>query len=289
MTIDVTVDESLHDDDESLTSDRQLPPDLILRILQLLPPNDLALSGRRTLRAAWQRFRLHRHATVHVSQPLPAYILHTAWAQACAAEALKHLPFQAKLLCLSTATASGSETNTSFAWSLVQPCLFPGLTPTHYVPLFRPHPDPGVAAAQRGKPHLLPWLVSHGCPLDPRRTLAALAQHCNMTQLQSAAQTLRLINNEEQGLGQGRAAVPSSHRYGGITTAAAASTTPDSLEKLQWLVEHLGCELTDEAPAAAAAAAGAGGVASGLPTLQWLRERGCPFQVGQRHAMPANS
>lgn len=50
-----------------------LPRDLILRILALLPPNDLALSGRLAFKAAAQQFAQPHQRTACISQPLPSH------------------------------------------------------------------------------------------------------------------------------------------------------------------------------------------------------------------------
>ncbi len=51
----------------------QLPRDLRLRILSLLPANDLTLSGRLAFKDAAQHFSGPRHRTVTLGQPLPSH------------------------------------------------------------------------------------------------------------------------------------------------------------------------------------------------------------------------
>ncbi len=250
---------------------RRFPTDLIIRVLLLLPHNDIALSARRLCRDVCQRLSLPTHHTVLLSQPLPhhardAFVRHGA-------EAVRHMSFLRKLLSLSTAAASGSEANLSGAWELLQPSLFAGplrATPySHYVSLYLGRgPDPGTAAARAGHAHVLPWLVVHGCPMHLPSTLAAVARHCDLGALQSSWELLRGVD-PQLSLGQEV-----------LDEAAACADHAAARAKVEWV-------LGASERAAAAAAAGGGGTgvmpsestavaaarAGNLPLLQWLVQR----------------
>ncbi len=114
-------------DNSSTGSPTQLPPDLLLYILRLLPRSDIALSARRACKAAWLHLCEEHHCTALLSQPRP---------QHAAAEAAQQLQPQLRLLTmeqkvqlLATAASSGTETNTEVPWGLVKPCLVHGMVP----------------------------------------------------------------------------------------------------------------------------------------------------------------
>ncbi len=276
----------------------RLPLDVVLRVLALLPPNDLALSGRLVCKSAAQHLRTrhpgprpddpqqaHPHPTVvDLALPLPQHAASEATLTHARGQ-LRQLPLHRKLPILCTAAASGCETNLAVALLVLQPCprhlLFraPRQQPAHCVGRSKGtssilEVDVGTAAARAGHAHLLPWLVEHRCPLDPRRTLVAAAQYCDLAGLQTACNVLRSYtgtNNSSSGSsgtgssdsgsgsGSGGSGSSGSTTSGGssgsssndagrfstgdvdeeVLNAAAESLTPDALAKLQWLLD--GC------------------------------------------------
>lgn len=129
--------------------------------------------------------------------------------------------------------------------------------------------DPGVTAARLRHTHLLPWLVHHRVPLLTHRTLAAVAQHCDLAALRSAWDLLQPTDSTDP-----RCATQ-------VLASAASSSTPDALDKLAWLLQQPGCVLT--VSVAAAAVESGEGVALGR--LQWLLERGCPLATDGARAV----
>ncbi len=252
----------------------RLPEELQLRVLGLLPRNDLALSCRFTCKGIGRMLSQPHHTTILLSQPLPPWISASHWQQQWQA-GLRKLTFAGKLRLLSTAAASGSEVNLEVAWRHVRPCLFPDLLPASHLSTRQPDTysarmtldDPGVAAAKAGHAHLLPWLVEHCCPLDPLRTLEAAAQHCDLAGLQNAWQLLapRLTMLE------GSPVIDAAR----VVRMAGRSLGLDARDKVAWLLDQATAEVTVPASgllrdqlllAAAQGAAAAGKV----PLLRWL-------------------
>ncbi len=196
-----------------------LPPDLRLRVLSLLPPNDLALGGRLSCKDAAQRFSEPHHRTARLGQPLHGHAITSAGARAGesaaegaeggggapvehASRAVTQLNFRQKLRLVTTAAASGCEANVEFALQLLQSHVFPELLHTdHYLGLMQegqprqrqgtippsPATDVGSAVVASGLAHLLPSLAQR-CPglLDPGATLEAAALHLSLAGLQAA-------------------------------------------------------------------------------------------------------
>lgn len=209
---------------------RQLPREVMHRVLQLLTPNELALNGRLTCRDASLHFADPPFSTLHLDQPLPPDVLTCPHVLGRAAECARLLPFWSRLQLLSTAAASGCTTNLTLAWQLLQPALIPELLSSgHYLRLTWRQllPDPGTAAARAGHAHLLPWLVAR-CRelLSPSSALAAVAQQCDLAALQEAWQLLKQVD-------------PSLALGGLAVDAAAESRTPDTAAKLGWLLAQL--------------------------------------------------
>ncbi len=180
-------------------------------------------------------------ATGAQSYPLSAAAA-TATADA-PSRAFHQLSFRRKILALSAATASGSETALAVAWALLRPCLFPGVPPERYCLPSHPWGDPGAAAARAGHPHLLRWLVQHRCPLDPANTLRAVARHCPLAELQAAWQLLRRDKRSVDGAVLTRGSGDVLPYSMGLELAgdAAQSVTPDAMEKMQWVLDVV-CE-----------------------------------------------
>lgn len=159
-----------------------VPPELITTVLSLLHPNEVALSARRTCKAAAQHFAEEHHRTAAIGQPLPPHAASGPLEEA--EEAMHSLSFRHKLRTLSVAAGSGSVVNLEVVWRLLQPCIFPELLQTTFYlqQLQRGKPeidDPGSAAAKRGHVSPLSWLLDR-CPglVYRSRTLEAAAQHC---------------------------------------------------------------------------------------------------------------
>ncbi len=255
---------------------RRLPAELQLRVLSHLPPNDVALGCRLMCKSISQLLNTPQYNAVRLSQPLPPWFAACPW-QPQWQPGLRKLTFAGKLRLLSTAASSGSEVNLEHAWGLVRPCLFPELlsgsslqrTPFYAQTWWH---DPGTQAAMSGHAHLLPWLVEHGCPVNPQRTLKAAAWYCDLAGLQAAWRTivprLSLPGEEDSGaLGPTRAET---------IRMAGNSGSPDARAKIAWLLddEATGVRCVPEVPraqllvAAAAGAAGAGDKA----LVQWVRD-----------------
>ncbi len=286
------------DGDTPVASTRQLPPDLQLHILSLLPPNEIACTARLTSKGAAQRFSTPHHLTAFFSLPLPPHVTAPCWIHAVqpAAHSLSH---KQRLLLPSTAARSGSTTNLALAWELLQPCLLSQLLQSgHYTRhLSVCGIDPGVAAATAGHVHLLPWLLIHNLTLPSTRILAAAAQHCNLASLRTAYQLIcehsaRSISSGSTGAGNPQRTRVDLLLRDSVLDAAAASLTQDANEKVAWLLEQqqqqqqqhdsragVSSETTalccspklSLRPATAVAAAAAGN----LHLMQWLRQQGC--------------
>ncbi len=259
-----------------------LPLELRLHILSFLPPNDLALGGRLSCKDAAQHFSQPPQRTVGLGQPLSAH------AAACWQEwgevALRELTLRQKLLLLRTAASSGCETNFELAWQLLQPHVFPELLQTDHYCTLQPATTSGLgpAVVAGGLAHLLPSLAQR-CPglLDPETTLRAAVLHCDLAGLQVAWGLLgqRLTHSLEQepsvwdSDGEEHDRVHPLWRR--MLGAAARSTTPDAVAKLDWALERGG-----EAARAALehkAVCGAAASTGDMARVQWLRERGFPW------------
>ncbi len=267
----------------------QLPSELQAVVVAWLQPTSRRSPGRLLSRDLSMRLS-NRAAQVRL--PLPPAACDAAW-QPHLHYALEQLTFDDKLVMLSAAAASGSETNLELAWGLLRPCLHPELLQRphgHAVPAFYDFPykfrgpDPGTAAVRAGHAGtVLPWLVRHGCPLAPENTLEAAAQHCDLAGLQAAWQLLGYSawtphNDATEsvlyctlaraaGLGGGDAAIPK--------LTWLRSVAPDALLRPRNLVQLLLWA------AVGAAAAGA------LPVLTWLRGQGLDLRSARIEALVA--
>ncbi len=261
-----------------------LLPELRLRILSLLPPNDVVLGGRLSSKDAAQRFSEPHHRTVHLaSQPLPGHVVDTAWCVEAARAATTQLTFRHKLLLLIRSPVSGCEANVEFMLQLMQQQLFPELLRTdHYLKVVPPpwrtwginFTDLGSAAVASGLARLLPSLEQR-CPglLDPAATLQAASRHCDLAGLQAAWEVLgeRMISTV-QGLAtawrSGEQQVAEVLQC--MLAAAADSLTADAVAKMDWVLDKgrvygMGCN-ADVWRAAAAS--------GDLARLQWLQKNG---------------
>ncbi len=293
--------------------DPALPSDLFLRILALLPPKDLAFSGRLACKEAAQRFMEREHRTVTLDQPLPSHVVTnittasagtstrstneatctgTTFAPGLleSAEAsLRELTFRRKLLLLSRAAASGCEVNCSFAWQLLQPHVFPELLQSDFYRRFlaleghkAPVPDVGSAAVASGLAHLLPSLVQR-CPglLDPGRTLEAAAQHCDLAELQAAwgllEQRLQSSLEEEGGQLPGSRAERVQGFWQHMLAGAAGSTAPEASHKMEWVLAN--APATCDRASILSHACGAAAASGDLARVRWLRERGLDWSA----------
>ncbi len=249
-----------------------LPTHLMIHILKQLPPNDIAWNARLSCKDANTHLAQQGHTTVLLSKPLSiccalAWVKHAT--DTTTSDPFDELTFVEKLQLLSTAATSGCTANLVVAWALVQPHLIPDVPPWYYYKAF-PHglTDPGTAAATAGHPHLIHWLYEHGCPLLPYHTLAAVARHCDLADLQSVWEMLPWDLYEErwwhEGYGRWTSPLPSSLHD---VAAAAAASSVDAIPKLQWMVSEHRPRILTEDVAKAAAARGDMGV------LRWLQEQ----------------
>ncbi len=179
-----------------------------------------------------------------------------------------------------------------------------------------PEVDIGVNAVTSGMSHLLPSLEDR-CPglLDPGRTLEAATRHCSLAGLQGAwdavGSRLRaslhaepdLDNDNEYDYGYDSdcnsedafdmtAEMPEWVREGrrrkwedrvhGVwqrtMAAAAGSSTPDAIAKMEWVLEH---GRGGVVPVEHAVVCGAAAATGDLARLQWLREHGFPWQTAE--------
>ncbi len=243
-----------------------MPPDLLLAVLSRLPPNEVALSARRTCRAAAQHFAEEHHRTATIGQPLPPHATSGPLGEEAEA-AMRKLSFRHKLRTLTVAAASGSVANLDVAWRLLQPSVFPELLGTSFYPdqLQGGKSDvgsAGTAAVRGGNVGALAWLLEH-CPglVNHSCTLEAAARHWSLPQLQEA-------------WGMISSAADSSHRVDmlrAMLDAAAESPMPDSaVAKMQWVLQQGSIRLGVRTASSAARS-------GDLARLQWLRECGCPF------------
>ncbi len=246
-----------------------LLPELILKVLEHLSPNECALGGRLTCKVAAWRFRGPPFCTVRLSEALPPYATDPQLQQNCEA-ALRSLTIEGKLRTLSTAVASGCITNLELAWTVVRPCLFEELLTSerpashvHYTVLLDQDDDPGAVAYRTGNDHLVPWLLHHCVPFDPQVALAAAAQHCDLPGLQAAWDLLspRLNSNFR-----------TVHLHK-IWKAAAGSRDADHARgKLAWLArQHAGPTPLDRVHHGAALGAAEAGH---FELLQWMHSEG---------------
>ncbi len=323
-----------------------LSTDLRLRILSFLPPNDLAWSGRLTCKEAAQRFGHPHHRTLQFSQQLPLAACcepaeglpsnsaasapqqqqqHRQQIQLLIASAeaglMPKLTIRRKMCLTAAAAATGCQADLEVAWALQRPCVFPDVGVPTWVDdvmiAVERYPtadgNPGEHAAWAGHAHLLPWLVQHGCPLHPGRTLAAVAQHCDLNTLQA---TWRLLSGSggggggggrgPEGGGDGEGSGGGEVRLdSGVLNGAARSRTADAIAKVEWVLRKGGSVEREGAGSGgggtgtgAGLGVGQGGVRSGggtcalteetaaaaaeannLPLLQWLYGGGCPMQA----------
>ncbi len=279
---------------------RQLPTAVQKQLLSLLPPNDRALSGRLVSPNARDGLSGPEDCTASLSQPLPPHA--APWAVEAGQQHVRQLPFRHKLQLMCTAAASGSEVNLEVALALLQPSIFPELLHDEVRTydwdvgtLLTANYCPGTAAAKAGHLQLLQWLVRR-CPglMWPGGVLKAAARHCDLAGLQVAWEALQ--HGFSSSNSRGRHPVLSQD----VLDAAAESSTPDALAKVQWVLQTavtgaggggaeggFCCRLLAVATGAgggrcrlqlstAAAAARSGDL--GRP--QWLRDRGCPMGRG---------
>ncbi len=252
-----TPDDSYVASDAAAVGTSTLPSALMLYCLELLPPNELACSGRLAFKDAAQRFSSPANRTAHASQPLPDHVA-TTWPalQGNAYAALRLLTFKGKLHLLSRAATSGSETNMHVVWQLLRPGLFPELLPRpnseeHYeleyqndwddfprsISSFGPAGletaracDPGTAAVRSGRVRLLRWMVAHQVPLVPNSTLKAAALWCSLEELQEAAAVLAQHYQDPA------SKYHDDSMWDRVAEFAAASRTPDAQAKMLWVM-----------------------------------------------------
>ncbi len=236
---------------------RALPPEVTLRGLSFLPHNALAYAGRLACKDAAQLCAQPKQCTLLLSEPLPPSPQAFDLALAKAQQGVSALSFRRQLNLFSTAAASGSQANLELVWALLRPRVCPELLSSgrNQAHAFYADPvDPGVAAATAGHLHLLPWLLAH-CPglVDPAKTLAAVAGHCDLAALQEAWDVLRerwdlavdaIVQGERrtlagwhQQLGDSTAKSVATCRWGQVLDAAAACKRPGGSAKLEWVIQ----------------------------------------------------
>ncbi len=251
----------------------QLPSELQAAVLACRSPNEQALVGRLVSRNTCMRLSSNR--TARFRQPLPPAAGNAAW-RPHLRQTVKELLFTDKLRMLSAAAASGSEANLQLAWGLLQPCLHPELlqrqqgfwSPVFYYKYEHELPDPGTAAVQAGHAAtVLPWLVRHGCPLDPDNTLEAAAQHCDLAGLQAAWELLGYSSEAAQNAG--------AYMYLALFRAAGLTRGDQAIAKLTWLSSKVPMAAPRRYRRQLLASAAVGAASGGsLPVLHWLVSQG---------------
>ncbi len=213
---------------------RELPTELFLRVLELLPPNEQALSGRLACRDAARRLSTPRHRTVRCDQPMPEHAADQCW-QRQLLEQARHMTFKHKLQLMSTVAASGCEANVCLAWGVLRPCVFMemasqpvGLQGYPYG-TYPEMDDPGTAAIKAGHEGMIAWLVANGCPLDRDRILQAAALHSSLDGMQHVWDLLP--QHDGGALGNPQLTFTS------YAAAAARSCTSDACAKVCWLLD----------------------------------------------------
>ncbi len=232
-----------------------LPMDLILRALEALEPNDMAINVRLVSKDIYSRFSQPLHCTARFSMSLPQSASDAAW-QPHLQQAFRQLPFRVKGNTLAAAARSGSEVNLELAWRLVQPSVsLIGFGTTHLE-------SPGAAAIRSGHLHLLPWLAHHGCLGIPRDTLAAALERCSLPEVQRVWELLGCGGEPHGGI--------SLHRHWELARVAARSAGPDT-SKLSWLLSGVLGPATQQHTPDVLDGAAVGAAASGkLDVLRWL-------------------
>ncbi len=244
----------------------QLPTGPFLRVLELLPPQDQACSGRLACRDAWRHLLGVHHRTAHISQPLPPHAVH--WFELYGPAVLKELTFQEKLTRpMSAAAASGSTANLAAVWGLVRQGLHPEMLRTEAYAYGCRLASIEAVLVREGHAQLLPWLVNSGYPVNARHAFMAAAQFCDLAGLQSVWELLQPQLQPVYGL-----------FYNALDRAASCSTG-DAIAKMEWLLQH--CAAAG-APAVASIPTMAAGVAAArgdLDLLRWMLQRGCDFNA----------
>ncbi len=259
----------------AVTADRrQLPTELLLLVLERLPPGELALTGRLVCKDAAKHFSKPEHKT----------------APGTALDA-RLLTFDGKLRLLSSVAASGRQSNVQAAWRLLRHSFFGELQSgrsfsCNTYSSWRWWHDMGSAAVKAGHPDLLSCLTDDKLPVNPTRTLIEAARHCDLAGFQSA---WRLLTRKWSGHGYEGGAKLWALRY------AARLRSPDHQEKITWLLD----EASGTAPVPAAGAdrtrlliGAAWGAAEfgNLPVLRWLREaHGLDLTAATPRERPLNS
>ncbi len=169
-------------------------------VLDHMDSNKMALDGRLVCKAVKEHLCLPGQCTARLSLPLPPSACDAAWqphVQQAFQQAFRQLSFIAKVRVPFTAASSGSERNLELAWSLLRPCLFPGLLlPIDFYGEFWFDEegfnleDPGKAAIIAGHVHLLPWLVRNRCPVHRDSISNAAAEQMDLEGVQQVVQLL---------------------------------------------------------------------------------------------------
>ncbi len=254
-----------------------MPSELQAAVLACLSPNEQACVGRLVSRNTCRL--LSNNRTARFGLPLPPSAGTAAW-QPHLRQAFKELSFDNKLGMLLAAAASGSEANLQLAWGLLRPCLHPellqrpqGFRERVYYHCRGDLRDPGTAAVRAGHAAaVLPWLVDHGCPLHPHKTLEAAAQHCDLAGLQAAWQLLGCGNGPLENW-EGIELFLSLARTAGLSGGLSGGRP--AIAKLAWLFSLAPALLLRHHRTELLVRAAVGAASSGsLPVLAWLQGEG---------------
>ncbi len=244
----------------------KLPTGPFLRVLELLPAQDRACSGRLACKDAWRHLSLPHHRTAFLSQQLPPHAV--PWFERYGPEALKQLPLSERLETpIRAAAASGSTANLAAVWHLVRKGLPHELLQHETYRFAYGAAKAAEVVVQEGHAHLLPWLKEQGFPIDAQSTFLAAARHGDLASLQL---TWDICKNQLK---------PSLDlAWVALEWAAESPSSEDAIRKMEWIMLHLGAWLRPMGRLPPAAAAGA--AASGDPVrLRWMLQRGCDFDA----------
>ncbi len=232
-----------------------------MNILELLPANDRALAGRLVCHDAWKALSGRNHCTAFLTQPLQPHA--APWAQEAVQQHLQRLPREHKWLLLYAAAASGCVVNMEAVLEPLEPYVIPELLVQRKVTCLGSQVEPAFVAVRGGHLQLLRWMLGR-CPQlvgmgwnGLRGILEGAARYCDLAGLQEAWEVLSAERDRHSD-----GWMPAVQ---GLLDAAAQSTTPDAVAKMQWVLQKTRgfCVLQDSTAMAA--------IRTGdLARLEWL-------------------
>ncbi|PNH02875.1 Ankyrin repeat domain-containing protein, partial [Tetrabaena socialis] len=219
----------------------RLPPELLLRVLACLPPNERACTARRVCKATAAALSSPQHTTVRLSQPSPHGEFVRRWGRP---GAMRSLTLVRRRLLLSLTAASGCLENLQWLAAHV------GCSPTREV---------FEAAAAAGRLDACRWLQQQGCymqwwALSGAEAAAGAGQRATVEWLLACAQDSGHKEDDLNSVADSTSLACSAARGGHVGT-------------MDWLLQRRGLERDGDAAATVLVAAAEG---CDLPTLQRL-------------------